>query len=57
LAISLAYPSGGGGYFTPSNDFYLPSLHLEEGAEGVSALWEKLIFRKGLEKSYFYYIG
>jgi|688.fasta_scaffold783184_1 hypothetical protein len=26
--ISLAYPSEGGGYFTCSNDFYLPSRRL-----------------------------
>ncbi len=40
FAISLAYPIsqwGEGGYFTRPNDFYLPSLCLEEGWGGVSA--------------------
>ncbi len=27
-------PEGGGGYFTRSNDFYMSSLHLEEGGGG-----------------------
>jgi hypothetical protein len=36
FGISLAYPSGGGGwYFTSSNDFYLPSLRLEKWGVGV----------------------
>ncbi len=29
----------GGGYFARSNNFYLPSLRLEEGGGGVSTLW------------------
>jgi hypothetical protein len=31
-------PVGGEGYFTLTNDFYLPSLRLEEGG-GFSILW------------------
>ncbi len=30
---------GGGRYFTRSNDYYLPSLHLEEGGGRVSTMW------------------
>ncbi len=39
MAISLAYPSGEEwGYFTCSNDFYLPSLRLLKGGRGVNTL-------------------
>ncbi len=37
LVLSLAYPGwvkGGGGYFTCSNDFYLPSGRFKEGGGG-----------------------
>ncbi len=41
LAVSLAYPSREArGEFPRSNDFYLPSLHVEEvGGGGGSTLW------------------
>jgi hypothetical protein len=39
----LSQWGGGGGYFTRSNDFYLPSLRLEEGGRGVISLSTLLI--------------
>ncbi len=38
IACLMPIPLGRRGYFTRSNDFYLPSLRLEEGGQ-VGTLW------------------
>jgi hypothetical protein len=39
--IARQFRSGGGGYFTRSNDFYLPSLRSEGGQHPVGKLLSK----------------